>query len=139
MISSIFDQFSLPKRNTNSIGSFYLDNTAFPSPFLYPRSAFLLLRIHHLFIFGPLHQVKRGTLPLLVHKDNRKDDIFKCLKCGHTDHADRVAAINLRARYYTSKMRTVQKCRVFRHFEETVRSPQLHSSFNSLLLEQTFL
>ena len=39
---------------------------------------------------------------LLVHKDNRKGDIFKCLKCGHTDHADRVAAINLRARYYDS-------------------------------------
>jgi len=36
---------------------------------------------------------------LFVHKDNRKGDTFKCLNCGHTEHADRVAAINLKARY----------------------------------------
>ncbi|HEY5504028.1 MAG TPA: zinc ribbon domain-containing protein, partial [Sedimentisphaerales bacterium] len=35
---------------------------------------------------------------LFVHGDNRKGDIFKCLNCGHTDYADRVAAINLLAR-----------------------------------------
>ena len=35
---------------------------------------------------------------LFVHKNNRRGDIFKCLNCGHTDHADRVAAINLFAR-----------------------------------------
>ena len=35
---------------------------------------------------------------LFVHKDNRKGDLFKCLNCGYTDHADRVSAINLDAR-----------------------------------------
>jgi IS605 OrfB family transposase len=35
---------------------------------------------------------------LFVHKNNRTGDIFKCLNCGHTDPADRVAAINLFAR-----------------------------------------
>jgi transposase, IS605 OrfB family, central region len=33
-----------------------------------------------------------------VHKDNRHGDSFQCLNCGHGDHADRVAAINLCAR-----------------------------------------
>jgi IS605 OrfB family transposase len=37
---------------------------------------------------------------LFVHKGNRAGDIFHCLNCGHTDHADRIAAINLFARYY---------------------------------------
>jgi hypothetical protein len=37
---------------------------------------------------------------LFVHKNNRTGDLFKCLNCGHTDHADRVAAYNLLARYY---------------------------------------
>jgi IS605 OrfB family transposase len=37
---------------------------------------------------------------LFVHKNNRTGDIFHCLNCGHTDHADRIAAINLLARYY---------------------------------------
>jgi transposase len=36
---------------------------------------------------------------LFVHKNNRAGDLFKCLNCGHTDHADRVAAHNLLARY----------------------------------------
>lgn len=36
---------------------------------------------------------------LFVHQGNRRGDIFQCLYCGHTDHADRVAAINLKARY----------------------------------------
>lgn len=35
-----------------------------------------------------------------VHKGNRAGDTFKCLNCGHTDYADRVAATNLKARYY---------------------------------------
>ena len=35
---------------------------------------------------------------LYVCKDNRKGDIFKCLNCGYTDHADRVSAINLDSR-----------------------------------------
>ena len=30
-----------------------------------------------------------------VHRDNRQGDRFKCLYCGHTDDADRVAAHNL--------------------------------------------
>ena len=99
MISSIFDQFSLPKRNTIVLAAFIWTIQRFLVHFCTLDQLFLLLRIHHLFIFGPLHQVKRGTLPLLVHKDNRKGNIFNCLKCGHTDHADRVAAINLCARY----------------------------------------
>jgi len=43
---------------------------------------------------------------LFVHKDNRKGDIFQCLHCGHTDYADRVAAINLLARYYDRDITT---------------------------------
>ncbi len=34
-----------------------------------------------------------------VHKNNRKGDMFQCLKCGHADVSDRIAAINLLARY----------------------------------------
>lgn len=34
-----------------------------------------------------------------VHKDNRSGDAFQCLKCGHADCADRVAAHNLKARH----------------------------------------
>ncbi|MBI1925798.1 transposase [Candidatus Poribacteria bacterium] len=33
-----------------------------------------------------------------VHKDNRQGDAFQCTHCGHADHADRVAAQNLKAR-----------------------------------------
>jgi len=33
-----------------------------------------------------------------VHRDNRKGDMFQCVRCKHADHADRVAAINLKAR-----------------------------------------
>jgi IS605 OrfB family transposase len=35
---------------------------------------------------------------LFVDKGNRAGDIFKCLNCGYSDHADRVAANNLLAR-----------------------------------------
>ena len=35
-----------------------------------------------------------------VHRDNRHGDAFKCLHCGHTDVADRVAATNLEARWF---------------------------------------
>jgi putative transposase len=41
---------------------------------------------------------------LYVHRDNRKGDIFKCLHCGHTDHADRVSAINLDSRSRDSEI-----------------------------------
>ncbi|MBI3336314.1 transposase [Candidatus Peregrinibacteria bacterium] len=34
-----------------------------------------------------------------VHRDNRRGDTFQCTHCGHRDHADRVAAANLKARY----------------------------------------
>ncbi len=33
-----------------------------------------------------------------VHRDNRQGDAFQCVRCKHADHADRVAAINLKAR-----------------------------------------
>jgi len=63
---------------------------------------------------------------LFVHKGNRAGDIFKCLNCGHTDHADRIAAINLRARYedpeitvYTPKtvVRSILHSRFIADFE----------------------
>jgi len=34
-----------------------------------------------------------------VHKANRQGDAFQCTHCGHADHADRVAAQNLKARF----------------------------------------
>ena len=33
-----------------------------------------------------------------VHTNNRQGDTFQCTHCGHADHADRVAAANLKAR-----------------------------------------
>jgi putative transposase len=39
-----------------------------------------------------------------VQRGNRVGDIFQCLYCGHSDHADRVAAINLKARYFDSEI-----------------------------------
>lgn len=39
-----------------------------------------------------------------VSRDNRAGDIFQCLYCGHSGHADRVAAINLKARYDDSEI-----------------------------------
>jgi len=33
-----------------------------------------------------------------VQRDNRKGDRFQCIRCKHADHADRVAAKNLKAR-----------------------------------------
>ncbi|MCQ3976906.1 MAG: transposase [Anaerolineae bacterium] len=40
------------------------------------------------------------TCPLcgFVHPDNRCGDTFQCLRCGHRDHSDRVAATNHKAR-----------------------------------------
>ena len=40
----------------------------------------------------------------LVHKDNRHGDAFQCLNCGHVNVADRVAAINLKARLFDSEI-----------------------------------
>ena len=39
-----------------------------------------------------------------VHRDNRSGDIFQCIFCGYSDHADRVAAINLKARFFDSEI-----------------------------------
>ena len=39
-----------------------------------------------------------------VHKDNRKGRQFKCLSCGHTDHADINAAINILMRAFEMKL-----------------------------------
>jgi putative transposase len=41
----------------------------------------------------------------LVHPDNRRGDTFQCLQCGHRDDADRVAAINLKARAFDPEIR----------------------------------
>ena len=40
-----------------------------------------------------------------VHQGNRRGDQFQCLFCGHIDDADRVAAINLKARLFDSEIR----------------------------------
>jgi len=53
---------------------------------------------------NPAYTSQMCPICLFVHKDNRKGDIFHCLNCGHTDHADRVAAINLLARYYDTEI-----------------------------------
>jgi IS605 OrfB family transposase len=47
---------------------------------------------------NPAYSSQTCPTCLFVHKNNRRGDIFKCLNCGYTDHADRVAAINLKAR-----------------------------------------
>ena len=47
---------------------------------------------------NPAYSSQMCPTCLFVHKDNRKGDLFKCLNCGYTDHADRVSAINLDAR-----------------------------------------
>jgi len=65
------------------------------------RLEFLALveSFHHKQV-NPAYTSQMCPTCLFVHKDNRKGDIFQCLNCGHTDLADRVAAINLKARYY---------------------------------------
>lgn len=40
-----------------------------------------------------------------VHPDNRQGDKFQCRFCGHRDDADRVAAINLKARLFDPEIR----------------------------------
>jgi len=71
---------------------------------------------------------------LFVHKGNRVGDIFKCLNCGHTDHADRVAAINLLARYYDpditiytpkSLVWSILQNRFIASLEKLVRPPEM--------------
>jgi transposase len=53
---------------------------------------------------NPAYSSQMCPTCLFVHKGNRAGDIFHCLNCGHTDHADRVAAINLFARYYDTEI-----------------------------------
>jgi len=47
---------------------------------------------------NPAYSSQMCPTCLFVHKNNRRGDIFKCLNCGYTDRADRVAAIHLKAR-----------------------------------------
>jgi putative transposase len=47
---------------------------------------------------NPAYSSQMCPTCLFVDKGNRAGDLFKCLNCGHTDHADRVAAKNLLAR-----------------------------------------
>jgi Zn ribbon nucleic-acid-binding protein len=63
------------------------------------RLGFLALveGFHHKQV-NPAYSSQMCPTCLFVHKDNRVGDKFKCLNCGHSDHADRVAAINLLAR-----------------------------------------
>jgi putative transposase len=47
---------------------------------------------------NPAYSSQMCPTCLFVDKGNRVGDKFKCLNCGHTEHADRVAAKNLLAR-----------------------------------------
>jgi IS605 OrfB family transposase len=39
-----------------------------------------------------------------LDKANRKGDVFQCLKCGHQGHADQVAAVNQKSRYFDKRI-----------------------------------
>jgi len=39
-----------------------------------------------------------------IDRKNRNGDSFKCLKCGHTGHADHIAAINVKARWQDTEI-----------------------------------
>jgi IS605 OrfB family transposase len=39
-----------------------------------------------------------------LDKANRKGDVFQCLKCGHAGHADQVAAVNQKSRYFDKRI-----------------------------------
>jgi transposase len=39
-----------------------------------------------------------------LDKANRKGDVFQCLKCGHRGHADQIAAINQKGRYFDRRI-----------------------------------
>ena len=65
---------------------------------------------------------------LFVHGDNRKGDLFQCLNCGHRDQADRVAAINLKARAYEPDItiytpKSVVKAILLARFEKNKNAP----------------
>ena len=64
------------------------------------RLSFLALveGFHHKQV-NPAYTSQMCPTCFFVHKDNRTGDIFQCLNCGYRDHADRVAAKNLRARF----------------------------------------
>lgn len=64
-----------------------------------------------------------------VSKDNRKGDRFKCLNCGHVDVSDRVAAQNLKARYYDHEIT------IYTH--KSVVKSILHERFIASLQSQT--
>jgi IS605 OrfB family transposase len=69
------------------------------------RMSFLALveGFHHKQV-NPAYTSQMCPSCLFVHEDNRRGDIFQCLNCGHTDHADRVAALNLKARYFDNEI-----------------------------------
>ncbi len=65
---------------------------------------------------------------LFVHKNNRMGDTFQCLNCGYRDDADRVAAINLVARYYDADItiftpKAVVKSTLLARFEKHKNAP----------------
>lgn len=93
----------------------------------------LVERFHHEQV-NPAYTSQMCPICLFVHKKNRKGDIFQCLHCGHRDYADRVAAINLKARYYDSEItiytpKSVVKSILLRRFiaslEKLARPPEM--------------
>src|SRR5262249_28597303 len=46
------------------------------------------------------------TCPNCVYLDkgNRHSDVFQCLKCGHRGHADQIAAINHKSRFFDRRI-----------------------------------
>jgi putative transposase len=87
----------------------------------------LVERFHHEQV-NPAYTSQMCPICLFVHKNNRKGDIFQCLHCGHSDHADRVAANNLKARYYDSEItiytpKSVVKNILLRRFIASLEKP----------------
>ena len=64
-----------------------------------------------------------------VEAKNRRGDRFQCLNCGHGEHADRVAATNLLARYHDPEVTRYTPYREVKHilqerFHRRLETPQ---------------
>jgi len=87
-----------------------------------------LVEVFHHKQVNPAYTSQMCPTCLFVHEDNRRGDIFKCLYCGHSDHTDRVAAINLKARNYDAEItiytpKYVVKSILLARFEKNKNAP----------------